>query len=194
MPRPKKPNVYTEAQRIKCVALLVENGGFTYEGIMSCQDYMATQGFPNFPKGTLQDWYAERKEVVQPMAIEIIQNDPQVSEVSQHTGDMMYQAYVNMLQKLSDPEFVKETKNMLHIATSFGILEERMRLHIGLSTEIINLCKRFVAVVTRKGFDPLKVFEDLIESWEQEPDVRGSTAEALARETRPQEKQYKRWR
>lgn len=159
-------NSYTDAEKNKAVGILVQFGGLTYEGILACQEYL-----PGVDKSTLARWLKERKEDVKPVAKALVESDPQALQASNNMNNKLLAAYENVLNQLADENFVKGNKNLLHTATSFGILEERIRLHIGLSTEIINLVKRFIAVLGRKGFDPVTTFEDLLAEYEKEPDL-----------------------
>lgn len=175
-------NEYTLEEKLKCVALMKDMGGLTKEAILACQKLLGN----DVGKATLARWLVDYGPKVGPVASEIVQTSPDVELAKMSMTQKMLMGYNNLLDKLADPDFVKNSTNLLHVATSFGILEERIRLAIGLSTEVVNVVKRFIAVLNRKGFDPMTVFEDLIETWEEEPDVRTSTVVEIAAEVSSQ--------
>lgn len=51
-------------------------------------------------------------------------------------------------------------------------LAEGGRATVELPEDVLALCKRFVEVLTHKGIRATQVFEDLIETWEEEPDAQ----------------------
>lgn len=160
-------NQYTDEERREAVAIMTELGGLTYESIMTIQ---AIPKFKEVNRSTLGRWQKELKSEIAPMATEIIERSSDASVAVGNMQDRRLRAYNLLLERMNDEEFVSKQTNLNHIATAWAILEERMRLSIGLTTEIISLCKRFVAVVTRKGYDPATTFEDMIQSFEEEPD------------------------
>jgi hypothetical protein len=167
MPPLKKHNKkYDIADKRRAVALLLEFGGLTYEGITACE-----KAFPGLPRSTMGAWYKDLRDEVRPRAIEVVEEKPEVAKAKQDTATLMRNAYINLLDQLQDPKFIRENKNLLHTATAFGIIEERMRLQIGLTNTMIDLTKRFIAVLSRKGFDPEQVYHDLIDSYGEEPDM-----------------------
>lgn len=174
-------NEYTLEEKLKCVALMKDMGGLTKEAILACQVML-----PSVSKDTLARWLRDYGPRVAPIASEIVQTEPDVELAKMSMTNKMLKGYDNLLNKMSDVDFVKNTTNVLHVATAIGIFEQRLRLAIGLSNEVVYMVKRFIAVLGRKGYDPMDVFEDMIEEYEKEPDVRASTVIDIAAEMGPQ--------
>lgn len=174
-------NEYTLEEKIKAVALMKDMGGLTKEAILACRILL-----PGCSKATLARWLRDYGDRVGSAAVEIVEQSPEASVAKMSMTNKMLTAYDNLLTKLADPEFVQSSTNLLHVATAIGILEERLRLAIGLSTEVINIVKHFIAVLNRKGLDPMDVFEDLILSYEEEPDVRSGNVIEIVADIGPQ--------
>lgn len=160
-------NQYTEEEQKQAVAILAQyGGGVTAEAIAAVQ-----RRFPGVARSTVFLWWNKWHDEVVPKALEIIVEDPKAVEAYQSTDEMMFKTLNKALLRASSDEAMSKA-SAKDAALVAAIMIDKLMLRVGISPELLSAVKKLIVVIARKGFDPLTAIEDMIESFEEEPDKK----------------------
>lgn len=159
-------NKYDEEDQKRAVALLAQyGGGLNNEGLTAAQER-----FPGVGRATLGRWWNRWSEEVVPKSLEIVVDDPKSIMAYESVDEKMFGVLNQALDHIRSSEAMSKA-SAKDAALVAAIMTDKLMLRVGLSPELLTKLKRFVVVLSRKGYNPLTFLDDLIESYEMEPDA-----------------------
>lgn len=160
-------NRYTEEEQKQAVAILAQyGGGLSQEGMAA-----VAQKFPTASRSQLALWWNHWSPEVRPVALEIIAEDPESLRATTTMSESMLKSTNKILAHLNDDNTIARS-GLKDAAIALGILIDKQMMQTGISPELFNKMRVFIAVMRQKGYDPQTHLDDLIEEYKTLPDAQ----------------------